>query len=127
LKCITVTRSRNLTFEPLTCGLSMISRHMMFLLVGTFMKKYTCPICGLDTNCFRLTHGGKISYFDCHRFWLPQKHNFRQEQNAFRKDTIVTKGPSKRLSGTQIVDMLDKLTPDPERLDYFEGYGETHN
>jgi hypothetical protein len=23
--------------------------------------------------------------------------------------------------------MLDKLTPDPERLGYFEGYGETHN
>jgi hypothetical protein len=90
-------------------------------------EEVTCPICGSDTNCFRLTHGGKISYFDCHRFWLPQKHNFRQEQNTFRKDTIVTKGPSKRLSGTQIVDMLKKLTPDPERLDYFEGYGETHN
>jgi hypothetical protein len=23
--------------------------------------------------------------------------------------------------------MLDKLTPDPERPGYFEGYGETHN
>jgi hypothetical protein len=23
--------------------------------------------------------------------------------------------------------MLDKLTPDPKRLGYFEGYGETHN
>jgi hypothetical protein len=27
----------------------------------------TCLICGLDTNCFRLMHEGKISYFDCHR------------------------------------------------------------
>jgi hypothetical protein len=27
---MTVTRSRNLTFEPLTCGRSMISRHMTF-------------------------------------------------------------------------------------------------
>jgi hypothetical protein len=58
---------------------------------------------------------------------LPQKHNFRQEQNAFRRDTSVTKGPLKRQSSTQIVDMLDKLTPDPERLGYFEGYRETHN
>jgi hypothetical protein len=29
--------------------------------------------------------------------------------------------------GAQIVDMLDKLTPDPERLEYFQGYGEAHN
>jgi hypothetical protein len=58
---------------------------------------------------------------------LPRKHKFRQEQNTFWKDTIVTKGPSTRLSAAQIVDMLDKLMPDPERLGYFEGYGETHN
>jgi hypothetical protein len=86
-----------------------------------------CPICGLDTYCFHLTHGGKISYFDCHRRWLPQKHNFRQEQNTFQKDTTVTKGPPKRLSSAQIVDMLDKLMLDPERPGYFEGYRETHN
>jgi hypothetical protein len=87
----------------------------------------TSPICGSDTNCFRLTHGGKISYFNCHRRCLPWKHKFRQEQNAFKKDTIITKGPPKRLSDAQIVDMLDKLTSDPERPEYFEGYGETHN
>jgi ferredoxin-like protein FixX len=87
----------------------------------------TCPICGSNRDCFRLTHGGKISYFDCHRDWLPRKHDFRQEQNVFRKDTTITKGPPKHLSDAQIVDMLDKLTPDPERPGYFEGYGETHN
>jgi hypothetical protein len=58
---------------------------------------------------------------------LPQKHDFGQEQNAFQKNTTVTKGPPKHLSGTQIVDMLDKLMPDPKRSRYFEGYGETHN
>jgi hypothetical protein len=85
-------------------------------------KELTCPICGSDTDCFYLTHGGKISYFDCHRRWLPQKHKFRQEQNTLRKDTIVTKGPLKHLSGTQIVDMLDKLVPDLERPMYFEAF-----
>jgi hypothetical protein len=35
---MTVIRSRNLTFEPLTCGRSMISRHTVFLLVGAFME-----------------------------------------------------------------------------------------
>jgi hypothetical protein len=39
----------------------------------------TCPICDSDIEYFHLTHGGKISYFDCHRRWLPQKHDFRQE------------------------------------------------
>jgi hypothetical protein len=86
-----------------------------------------CPICGSYTNYFHLTYGGKISYFDCHRRWLPQKHNFRQEQNTFKKDNIVTKGPPKCLSGSQIIDMLDKLMPGPKRPRYFEGYGETHN
>jgi hypothetical protein len=87
----------------------------------------TCPICGSNTYCFHLTHGGKISYFDCDIHWLSHKHKFIQEQNAFLKDTIVTKGPPKHLSGEQIVDMLYKLMPDPERPGYFEGYRETHN
>jgi hypothetical protein len=38
LKRMTVTRSRNLTFEPLIYGRSMISRHTTFLLVGAFME-----------------------------------------------------------------------------------------
>jgi hypothetical protein len=84
-------------------------------------------IYGSDTYCFPLMHGGKINYFDCHRHWLPRKHKFRQEQNTFRKDTIITKGPPKRLCGAQIIDMLDKLMLDPERPGYLEGYGEMHN
>jgi hypothetical protein len=35
---MTIIRSRNLTFEPLTCGPSMISRHASFLLVGAFTE-----------------------------------------------------------------------------------------
>jgi hypothetical protein len=44
----------------------------------TIHEELTCLICGSDTDCFRLMHGGRISYFDCHRCWLPQKHKFRQ-------------------------------------------------
>jgi hypothetical protein len=86
-----------------------------------------CLICGSDTDCFRLTHEVKISYFDCHRHRLPQKHDFRQEQNAFQKDTTVTRGPLKHLRGAHIIDMLDKLTPDPERPGYFKGCRDTQN
>jgi hypothetical protein len=35
---MTITRSKNLTFESLTCGRSMISMHTTFLLVGAFME-----------------------------------------------------------------------------------------
>jgi hypothetical protein len=42
-------------------------------------------------------------------------------------DTTITKGSPKHLNGTQIVGMLNKLTPDPKRPGYFDGYGETHN
>jgi hypothetical protein len=79
-------------------------------------------IYGLDTDCFHLTHGGEISYFNCHRCWLPQNRKFMQQKNAFKKDNIVTKGPPKHLSGPQIIDMLDKLMSNPERPGYFEGY-----
>jgi hypothetical protein len=41
-------------------------------------------------------------YFDCHRHWLPRKYKFRQEQNTFRKDTIIIKGPPK-MEGTNIL------------------------
>jgi hypothetical protein len=75
-------------------------------------RELTCPICGLDTDYFLLTRGGKISYFNCHRRWLSRNHKFRQHKNTFKKDNIDTKGPSKHLSGPQFVDILDKLMPD---------------
>jgi hypothetical protein len=90
-------------------------------------RELTCPICGSDTDCFRLTHGGKINYFDCHRCFLPRNHKFKQQKNTFKRDNVVTKGPPKHLSDPQIIDMLDKLTPNSERPRYFEGSGETHN
>jgi hypothetical protein len=35
---MTITRRRNLIFELLTCGWSMVSRHTVFLLVRAFME-----------------------------------------------------------------------------------------
>jgi len=86
----------------------------------------TCPICGKETDCFRLAFGGKICYFDCHRRFLPLDHPFRSQKDAFRKDTVVTKEPLKRPSGTDIADMLSKLVPE-EKGDGYVGYGTEHN
>jgi hypothetical protein len=44
--------------------------------------RLTCPYCGSDTDCFRLAHGGKITYIDCHRRWLPRKHPFRSDKKT---------------------------------------------
>jgi hypothetical protein len=61
-------------------------------------RELTCSICDLDTDYFLLTRGVKISYFNCHRRWLPQNHKFRQHKNTFKKDNIDKKGSPKHLS-----------------------------
>jgi hypothetical protein len=79
-----------------------------------------------DTSCFRLKFGGKISYFDCHIYFLPLDQPFRRDNDAFKKDNIVLEGPPMRLSGLEITDMLDNLVLN-NNGDGFVGYGEEHN
>jgi hypothetical protein len=86
----------------------------------------TCPICAEDTLCFRLKFGGKICYFDCHRCFLPEDHPFRFDRNAFRKDTIMMRGPPKHLSGPEILARLNDLKLN-EYGNHFEGFGTEHN
>ena len=74
--------------------------------------RLTCPYCAKDTDCFRLSAGGKICYFDCHRCFLPFNHPFRRQRKEFRKGTIVTKGPPKRRSGIEITEEHRKLVLD---------------
>jgi hypothetical protein len=88
--------------------------------------RLTCLICGSDTDCFHLNTGGKITYFDCPRCWLPPKHTFRMQKDSFRKDTVVKKGPPKRLSGPEIAESQSKLVLNKEANGY-EGYGEENN
>jgi hypothetical protein len=88
--------------------------------------RLTSPICGSNTDCFHLTTGGKIGYFDYHRRWLPPKHTFRMQNNSFSKDTVVKKGPPKHLSWPKIVESHSKLVLNEEWNGY-EGYGEEHN
>jgi hypothetical protein len=86
----------------------------------------TCPICTKDTDCFRLEFGKKIYYFDCHRCFLPPDHTFRLWRNAFRKDTIVEKGPPRHQTGQEIFEELNNLKISDGGKE-FEGYGEEHN
>jgi hypothetical protein len=102
-----------------------------FMVYGIFARwsihgRLTCPMCRSDTDCFCLTAGGKISYFDCHRRWLPPKHPFRTQKDSFRKDIVVKNGPPKCQSGAETAENLSKLVLNRE-VNGYEGYGDEHN
>jgi hypothetical protein len=65
--------------------------------------------------------GGRISYFDCPRCFLPLDHPFSLDRNVFKKDNIVLEGLIRRLSDLEITDILDKLVLN-ENEDEFVGY-----
>jgi hypothetical protein len=86
----------------------------------------TCPYCSSDIDCFRLAHGGKITYFDCHRSWLPWKHPFRSDKKNFIKNTVVTKGPPKRLNAAEIYAQPNNLVLN-KKGDKYKGFRVDHN
>jgi hypothetical protein len=77
------------------------------------------------TDAFRMRHDKKISFFDCHRRFLPSNHSFRNDTRSFLKGKIVRKGPPKRKFGADIIKMLNDLKESEN--DVFKGYGENHN
>jgi hypothetical protein len=78
-----------------------------------------------NTDAFRLQHGKNVSFFDCHRRFLPLNHSFRNDIWSFLKGKTVRKGPSKQKFGADIKKMLDDLKESENGV--FEGYGENHN
>jgi hypothetical protein len=57
--------------------------------------RLNCPICMDDSDAFRLQHGRKVTFFDCHRRFLPLSHKFRVDKQSFLKDKTVRKRPPK--------------------------------
>ncbi|XP_058739830.1 uncharacterized protein LOC131612031 [Vicia villosa] len=91
--------------------------------------KMGCPHCMNHTKAFTLDFGGKSSWFDCHRRFLPTNHEFRRNKDAFRKGIKVKDLPPPRLSSTQVWNNVCDL---PKFTDYGEarrikGYGVDHN
>jgi hypothetical protein len=78
-----------------------------------------------DSDAFRLEHDKKVTFFDCHRRFLPLNHPFRSDRRWFQKCKIVRKGAPKRKLGVDIMKMLDDLKESENSV--FEGYGENHN
>jgi hypothetical protein len=57
---MTMTRSKNSSFELRICGRSMILGHTIFFLGWSCNGLLTCPICMKDTSCFHLKFGGRF-------------------------------------------------------------------
>jgi hypothetical protein len=78
-----------------------------------------------DFDAYMLEHGKKVTFFDCHRRFLPLSHPFRGDRKSFTKGKIARKGPPKRKLRADITQMLGDLKD--SRNGKFEGYGENHN
>ncbi|XP_057995012.1 uncharacterized protein LOC131175302 [Hevea brasiliensis] len=52
--------------------------------------RLACPYCVDYSDAFSLSHGGKISWFDNHRKFLPQNHPFRRNKVNFLKGKACT-------------------------------------
>ncbi|KAM0070264.1 putative Transposase-associated domain-containing protein [Helianthus debilis subsp. tardiflorus] len=92
-----------------------------------------CPYCMGDTKAFRLQAGGKASWFDCHRRFLPRSHPFRSDRNGFRANKSMSSlGPPPELTGWQIYEQVCDLPSVYEGVTYnlkkkISGFGKTHN
>ncbi|KAK1392146.1 hypothetical protein POM88_011202 [Heracleum sosnowskyi] len=52
-----------------------------------------CTHCAYDHDAYNLSHGGKTTWFDNHRKFLPANHPFRKNKNWFTKGKTVTESP----------------------------------
>ncbi|XP_019230115.1 PREDICTED: uncharacterized protein LOC109211070 [Nicotiana attenuata] len=91
--------------------------------------KLACPTCMEDTKVFTLKHGGKNTWFDCHRRFLPMDHEFRKNSSAFMKNQTDYEEPPSVLSPEEIWNRVRDLpkvaeSPLPNKI---PGYGVTHN
>jgi hypothetical protein len=87
--------------------------------------RLNCPVCMDKSYASRLQHGRKVSFFDCHRRFLPLSHEFRHDKELFKKGRSVRKGPPKQKLRADIVKMLGELKESHDGG--FEGYGKRHN
>jgi hypothetical protein len=77
-----------------------------------------------DNDVFRLEHDRKVSFFDCHRRFLPSNHEFRD-------DTVISERQNRYKRATEAKIQCRNHTkarwPEGDKNGMFEGYGVTHN
>ncbi|CAM8982996.1 unnamed protein product [Rhodiola kirilowii] len=92
-------------------------------------RKLGCPYCMEETKTFWLQNGRKVSYFDCHRRFLPFGHGYRSNTENFRADHVEYDGPIPFRSGHEMFNRVQNYNyvweERPDNI--IEGYGVTHN
>ncbi|GJU10789.1 hypothetical protein Tco_1133185 [Tanacetum coccineum] len=71
--------------------------------------KKACPYCMENSKAFSLSNGGKVSWFDCHRQFLPEDHPFRRNKNDFIKNRAELSQCPLTLTGEQVIDQIDQF------------------
>ena len=90
--------------------------------------KFACPICMNKSKAFSLKNGRKVTWFDCHRQFLPYNHVLRRNKKAFYKSRIENKDPRQRLSGEQVYEMVSSIPKSTGvRICNVIGHGHSHN
>ena len=97
-----VSRKKISWWEQLWCGLLMIFPAYDMLSGWGIHDRLACPYCMEDTKAFELANGGKTSWFDCHRRFLPTDHAFRRNKNAFKKWEVERDEPPSMLTLIQV-------------------------
>jgi hypothetical protein len=87
--------------------------------------RLNCLVCMDKSDAFRLQHGRKVNFFDCHQRFLPLSHEFRGDKESFKKASSIRKGSPNRKLRADIIKMLDELKESHDGG--FKSYGEKHN
>ncbi|XP_004488345.1 uncharacterized protein [Cicer arietinum] len=90
--------------------------------------KLACLVCMDGNKAFTLKYGGKNSWFDCHRRFLPHNHAFRRSKKGFTKNRVVKDEPPPILNGEEVWGLVHNI---PRVIDNahtkLSGYGVSHN
>jgi hypothetical protein len=93
--------------------------------------KLACPYCMENNKAFTLTNGGKASFFDCHRRFLPHNHRYRKNRKDFFVGRVENDVAPPRLSGEELFDVVSEYGEIVFGLQSgkqkFPGFGLTHN
>ncbi|KAK1361057.1 hypothetical protein POM88_045531 [Heracleum sosnowskyi] len=69
----------------------------------------SCPHCAHDHDAYNLSHGGKTTWFDNHRKFLPTNHPFRKNKNWFTKGKTVSESAPPIRTGEDVLQEIESL------------------
>jgi len=71
-------------------------------------EKLACTYCMENNKAFKLTNGGKASFFNCHRRFLPSNHRYRKNNNDFFVGRVEKDVAPLHLSSKELHDVVSE-------------------